>query len=515
VLRSWSNYYGDFDFAVKGISDFLFHPGRYAPTYFFILLLLYLYRRPARRLYGILSQKPERWKNACLLALLLLLAFAVRVNGYVRHSGWTDEIYAATIAGHPFKPLMQTFGDQGNPPFYFMLLRFWFTLFGWSETTGTMLSVALGTLAVPALYIFVKPFFGRKTAFLSAFFLGVCAFAAGYSQEMRAYILKIFLTPVIAAVFFRMLDKISLLNSIAYVILSAIIVNSHYYGILFILANFIFFILYHSFRHSLKLKTFMRFLICNIIIALSFMPYFFYQVFYRKYYFDRGEITITPEFTGIFIIIMCFAFAAVYFRKRIAGLFNEKRQLVFCSYIAFIPYVIYALSFLISFVKPMISFRYLMPVNLVFFLSAFAVLIFMCWRRPKLKIFCVFLVWAFSSALSETKHDGGSASIPGNGTEAYRESREYIARDAAAHPECKSAMLDNAPDIAAYYGYADMPAYSPEAGFDVLYVLNNIFFIHEPDMYEELARHNIDDNNILKIRVNNETVVFKKILRNK
>jgi hypothetical protein len=31
-------------------------------------------------------------------------------------------------------------------------------------------------------------------------------------------------------------------------------------------------------------------------------------------------------------------------------------------------------------------------------------------------------------------------------------------------------------------------------------------------MYDEPARHNFDEDNILKIRVNDETVVFKKIL---
>jgi hypothetical protein len=58
-----------------------------------------------------------------------------------------------------------------------------------------------------------------------------------------------------------------------------------------------------------------------------------------------------------------------------------------------------------------------------------------------------------------------------------------------------------------------MPRYSPEGRFDVLYVFNNIFIMHEPDMYEELLRHNLDDKNILKIRVNDETVIFKKYLR--
>jgi hypothetical protein len=192
VIKGLTNYYGDFDLALKGIFDFLFHPVWYTMTYFFILVLLYLYRRRVRLAYSVLSGKPERWKNTACLVLLIVFAFMLRINGYVRHSGWSDEIYSATIAGHPFKPLIQTFTDGGNPPFYFMLLRFWFTLFGWSEETGTMLSVILGTLAVPALYFFVKSFFGKKTAFLSAFLLAVCAFVIEYSHEMRAYILKIF-----------------------------------------------------------------------------------------------------------------------------------------------------------------------------------------------------------------------------------------------------------------------------------------------------------------------------------
>ena len=463
VLKNRINYYGDFDLALKGIFDFLFHPGRYAPTYLFIFLLLYLYRKHIQLAWRTFSAGPERVKNAACLIFLILIAFMLRINGYVRHSGWSDEIYSATIAGHPFMPLSQTFTDFGNPPFYFMLLRFWFKLFGWSEEAGTMLSVILGTLAVPALYALVKPFFGRKTAFLSAFFLTICSFAIGYSHEMRAYILKIFLSPVIAFVFWRMLDKISLRNSIVYVILSAIIVNSHYYGILFVISNFIFYILYHGFSDSFKIKPFLRFLLANIFIALSFLPFFLYQVFGRNYYFDRARTEDFPELAVIFIIIALFSFFILCFRTRIAKsvFFANKRQLAFCLYAAFMPCAIFALAFVISFFKPMISFHYIMPVSLVFFLIAFSVFVYICGRHPKLKYFCALFIWTFSGALSESGYSFGSDSLHGDKTEAYKEAREYIARDAAAHPEYRSAMLDNAPDIAAYYGYTDILDYPP------------------------------------------------------
>jgi hypothetical protein len=72
-------------------------------------------------------------------------------------------------------------------------------------------------------------------------------------------------------------------------------------------------------------------------------------------------------------------------------------------------------------------------------------------------------------------------------------------------------MLDNAPANAAYYGFDAIPAYSP-GDTGILYVFNNIFFMHENEMYDELSAQGLSDSNMLKIRVNDDTVVFKKFL---
>jgi hypothetical protein len=269
------------------------------------------------------------------------------------------------------------------------------------------------------------------------------------------------------------------------------------------MANFIFYVVYK--------KKIMKFLFCNIIIALSFVPYFLYQTLVQKYYFDRSEIHINAVFTGILLVIIIFSFATLYLRKWIISknFFQNKIQITFSAYIVFIPCLIFVLAYVISFVKPMIAFRYLMPINLPFMLSVCAVFVYLCARHPKAKYFCIFIVWAFAVSLYETVHDGGNASIPGDGTEAYKEARAYIAADSAAHPEKKSAMLDNATQIAKYYGYSDIPQWTQDGGYDVMYVFNNIFFMHEYDMYDTVAEHGFD-NAILKIRVNHDTVVFKK-----
>jgi glycosyltransferase involved in cell wall biosynthesis len=77
--------------------------------------------------------------------------------------------------------------------------------------------------------------------------------------------------------------------------------------------------------------------------------------------------------------------------------------------------------------------------------------------------------------------------------------RAYIAADAAAHPDRKAVMFENAPQNAAYYGFEVLPAYSAEEPYDVLYGLNDIFHLHEMEMYENMARKNIESDNMLKI----------------
>jgi uncharacterized membrane protein len=507
LINDWANYYGDFNIALKVFCGFLLYPGRFIPTYLFLFGLLFLYREQLKSLYSKIKSKSALWTILCLL-LVTVFAFLLRINGYVRHSGWTDEIYSATHAGNPLLPFSVTFSDSGNPPFYFILLRFWFKLFNWSEEAGTLLSVILGTCAIPAIYILVKQNFNKRAALIASCFMCISGFAIGYSQEMRSYIVLVLLTPIAAIFFLNFLKYKTLNNLIFYILSSMCLVNSHYYGILFIMANFIFYYLYQISNRSFNYENIFLFLIGNIAIALSFMPFFLYQVFVQKYYFDRTEIIMYPYYYIILLIIL--VLTAIYFRyrnKTISVLHRvfKNNRMYFFLYVLFIPILIFILALIVSIKKPMISFRYLMPVSFSFFLSLTAILLSLSTRHNKLKFLTIFLVWAVSIALYS-----GKPGIPGGGYEYYRESRTYIAADAAAHPENRSAMLNNAPQNAHYYGFADMPEYSPDDPPDVLYVFNTIFNMHEQDMYRELDMYGLDDTNMLKIYPSDSIVIFKK-----
>jgi hypothetical protein len=505
LIKNWTNYYGDLNFALKGIGAFFIYPMKFSLTWAFILCLFFLHRKRISAIYTEFTTKYKNTTTVILLIVIILAGFALRINGYVRHSGWSDEIYSATVAGNPTMPFLNTFSDPGNPPFYTTLLRFWFKLFGWSEESGRLLSVLIGTCAIPALYCFVKPFFGRKTALLAALFMAISTFAVGYSQEMRGYIVKICLAPLIAFCFFNFMKNQSLKMLLLYILLSMFIVNTHYYGILFIMANFFFFIIFNAVYKTFEVKKTVLFIAGNSIIALSFMPYFLYMLLFRNYPFTRDDMTMQPQHTLIMLAIIIFLAIFILLRKKLSEkkLFNnDLNQNTFAAYLVFIPVAIYTLAYLLSFITPMIKDRYIWPINLPFFLALAAVVISLCRSHKKLKAFSLLLVWSTIIALYEA--------TPGGDFAYYRESRAYIAGDAAAHPENNSAMLDNAPQNAHYYGYSDIPVYTPEEKIDVLYIFNNMFMMQESNMYDVLGYYGLDDTNMLKIRVNDELVVFKK-----
>jgi hypothetical protein len=315
------------------------------------------------------------------------------------------------------------------------------------------------------------------------------------------------LAPLIALFFFRFIKNQTIVNLIPYVLLSVIIANAHYYGILYVMANFSFYCIYEAHNKTLVPKKLLLFLAGNLIAALSFMPYFLYQLVIGKLGFQADDLP-GIEHIALMLIIMILAFYIYVFRRKISLKFLSSGQAAFFLYVLFIPAMIFSLSFFISFVRPIVSFRYLLPVSFPFFLAMCAILISLCGTNRKMRYLAIFLVWALLLALYE-----GKAGIPGGGYAFYREARAFIAADAAAHPDKKSCMLDNAPENAAYYGYDPLPKYLPDSDYDVLYVYNDIFSMNESDQRKMLWENNLFDNNILVIIPDDEVAIFKKYLR--
>lgn len=131
------------------------------------------------------------------IAFILALGLGLRLIN-LNQSLWLDEaITALAVKNNSFTELITKFspGDF-HPPFYYLFLKFWTNIFGYSEIALRLPSVVFGILTV----YFIYKIGGKKAAVLMA----VNPLSVYYSQEARMYSL---VTMLITAAVWAFLNK--------------------------------------------------------------------------------------------------------------------------------------------------------------------------------------------------------------------------------------------------------------------------------------------------------------------
>jgi 4-amino-4-deoxy-L-arabinose transferase-like glycosyltransferase len=402
---------------------------------------------------------------------------------------------------------MNTFTDPGNPPFYFILLKIWFTVFGWSEQAGRFLSVLIGTMAIPITYFTVRYISGKKPAFLAALFMASSTYLIGYSQEMRAYVLEIVLALLVMLVFLRLLDTQNAICLILYTLLSILMVNTHYYGVLLISGNFIFFIIYKLYNKIYVWKNTFFFFIGNVIIAFSLLPYFLYTAL-NKALLNQGFNTQIAElnlefFIALFSIIL-FLFGYYLLRTHFCRKEDNKKYLL-CDYTIVVSCLIFIQAFVFSLFRPIISWKYFticLPLLMIFI----AVIASRFWSMQKLRFVGAILAFSFLVYISENEK-GGSYDV-------YKANQEFVTADIKAHQDYDAAEITN-PLYIAFYKLPAIPIYSPKfdisKNIDIIYI--NPLYQKEHETYRTLQNNGLSSTNVLKFVANSDRTIFKKIIK--
>jgi uncharacterized membrane protein len=100
----------------------------------------------------------------------------------------------------PWWHIWNGLGDEGHPPLYFILARWWRDLFGSSEAAIRSLSLVFSLAAIVLLYFVVRDLNGSSAALWSALLMAFSAPQIAYAQEARNYTL-LAATSLLAAFF--------------------------------------------------------------------------------------------------------------------------------------------------------------------------------------------------------------------------------------------------------------------------------------------------------------------------
>lgn len=119
---------------------------------------------------------------------------------------------------------------------YYAIMRAWVHL-GLTEWMLRSFSVLMGIAAIPMFFLLGKGLFGSRVGLIAAFLLTINACHVAYSQEARSYAL-FFLLAILSSYFFvRAIESSGNRDYIAYAVISALAVFSHFFALLLVAAQ--------------------------------------------------------------------------------------------------------------------------------------------------------------------------------------------------------------------------------------------------------------------------------------
>lgn len=121
------------------------------------------------------------------VAALLFMGIALSIG--VQQSVWFDEAYSILLAKQSSAHLVHLTALDTHPPFYYLLLKGWATLFGWSELALRSLSVLASGGALVFAALTVRRMFNAKVALYALPFIILAPFLIRYGFEIRMYAL--------------------------------------------------------------------------------------------------------------------------------------------------------------------------------------------------------------------------------------------------------------------------------------------------------------------------------------
>ncbi len=176
-----------------------------------------------------------RSRNTALLVLAGIIAAGLALRLAIPRGIWLDEaisIHQAHLSLHDMFENLQ-YADR-HPPLHHLALWVTVRVFGDGELAVRLPSLIAGTLVIPAMYLLGKELYDRRTGLVAAAFGAASPLLIWYAQEARMYAFVTLFGLLAVLTQLRAIRDGSVLNWALYILATAALLWSHYFGLLLI-----------------------------------------------------------------------------------------------------------------------------------------------------------------------------------------------------------------------------------------------------------------------------------------
>ena len=220
--------------------------------------------------------------------LIILVAFALRMHNLNFHSLWFDEAISVHWAKQSVPRILEvgfTLVEDRLPPLYYLMLKGWTMLVGFSESGVRSLSVFIGVLLVPVSANIARLLVNRRVAQLTALLVALNPFLIWYAQEARMYAPVVLFSTFSVWAFLRMINLITQLPhknfwsegyslttyTILFILASLAGLYSHLYSGFLLPAMGLWLIV----SYPRAWRSWLYFALCGLLITLAYLPILF------------------------------------------------------------------------------------------------------------------------------------------------------------------------------------------------------------------------------------------------
>lgn len=212
-------------------------------------------------------------RKVWLLGFILFCGAVLRFYDLSAESLWADEGITVRTVSDSFTAMQQILSKAIHPPLHYLILHPLTHIFGNSEFVVRMPSVIFGIVSIFMTYVLGRRLFNTPTGFIAAGLVALSYFQIRYSQEARNYALLTMLALFSYYYFVRLLEKPSRKHTAGYLIVSVLLLYTHFFGLFTIFSQNLYMLIRACVLGKKVRPSLLHWIGLQCATALLFMPW--------------------------------------------------------------------------------------------------------------------------------------------------------------------------------------------------------------------------------------------------